>query len=118
MAQDNREQIRYEETLHREHVELMESFSKFQEIVEADKEAEREEHRLLMEEMMKEREAEKQRFQQEMEALHAEHRRQMEEMMKAKEADKEKLKKEILSMLLASQGESVLHQVLVMEILY
>jgi hypothetical protein len=47
LIQDYQDHVRFEEALHREHVELMDAFGKLQEQMEAqraDREAEREEH--------------------------------------------------------------------------
>ncbi|KAL6631317.1 hypothetical protein ACP70R_028167 [Stipagrostis hirtigluma subsp. patula] len=84
LSQDYNEQVRREEILHREHVELMDAFGKLQEKLEseeADREAER-----------------------------AEHRRQIEEMKKAREDDKEALRQEFLAMLKASQAQPALQE--------
>jgi len=72
----------------RQDVTLVDAFSKLQERIES-QEAEREAER-------------------------KEHRRRTEEMMKAREANREALRQEFMSMLQAAQGQASLQQVIVM----
>lgn len=78
---------------------LAEAFSKLNdrlESQEAEREAEREQHRAQLE------------------AEREQHKRQMEEMMKAREAE---LRQEFMSMIQAAQGQGSFQQVIVMSIL-
>jgi hypothetical protein len=88
LLQDYQNQVHSDEAIHREHIELMDAFGKLQNTIEA-QEAEREAER-------------------------AEHRRQIEEMMKAREADKEALRQEFMSIMQAAQGQAALQQVILM----
>ncbi|KAL6871046.1 hypothetical protein ACP4OV_014894 [Aristida adscensionis] len=84
LIEDYQNKVRSEETLHRDHVELMGAFGQLQQTIEH-QEAEREAER-------------------------AEHKRQLEELMKAHEADKEALRQEFMSMMQAAQQQAALQQ--------
>ena len=88
LSQDYNDQVQREEALHREHLELMDAFGKLQERLESqdhDMQAEREEHR-----------------------------RQIEELLKEREADKEALRQVFMAMVKAAQAQPPLQQVLAM----
>ena len=109
LLKEYQDKVSSEEEQRREHLELMEAFSKLQETMEtqdADRNSEREEFRRQLDAAREE-----QRLQ--LEAERAEHKCQVEELLKAREADKEALKQELLIMMKGAQGQAEFQQVLV-----
>lgn len=96
MLKEHNRQVSVEETLHNEHLELMDAFTQLQK---------------KMEDQSAEHEADREARRAERDAEREEHRLQIEELLRAREADRETLKQELLSMIQAGQGAAVLAQV-------